>query len=252
MKVIELTEVSVFYGKKAAAKNISFCANTGEITVLLGKNGSGKSTLVRACCGSLSYNGNIKLDGEEVSKMKPMHRSRVLSVMPQIQRSPGVSVKEMVSYGRQPYTGISGILSKKDKEIVQSTIEKTGLTQFSQSSVSTLSGGERQRAYFAMLLAQDTPNVILDEPGTFLDAEYMNFLCSFLLRQKNEGKTVLAVLHDINRAVEIADRLVVLDRGICFNGNSQEFIESDCAQSLFGLEKYECTDKDGNRRVFYR
>lgn len=250
--MIELTDVSVFYGKKAAAKNISFCANTGEITILLGKNGSGKSTLVRACCGGISYNGSIKLDGEEASKMKPSHRSKVLSVMPQIQRSPGISVREMVSYGRQPYTGISGILSKNDKEIIQSTIEKTGLSKLSECSVSTLSGGERQRAYFAMLLAQNTPNVILDEPGTFLDASYMNFLCSFLQKQKDEGKTVLAVLHDINRAVELADRLVVLDSGVSFNGSAKQFIESDCAQRLFGLEKYECTNSSGNMRVFYR
>lgn len=250
--MIELTDVSVFYGKKAAAKNISFCANTGEITVLLGKNGSGKSTLVRACCGNISYNGSIKIDGSEVSKMKPSYRSKQISVMPQIQRSPGVSVREMVSYGRQPYTGIRGILSKKDKEIVKSTIEKTGLTELSENSVNTLSGGERQKTYFAMLLAQNTPNVVLDEPGTFLDAGYMNFLCSFLLKQKKEGKTVLAVLHDINRAAEIADRLVVLNDGVSFNGNAKQFIESGCAESLFGLEKYECVDKNGNQRVFYR
>ena len=251
--MIELSDVTVGYGKKDLAQKVSLTAKSGEITVLLGKNGSGKSTVVKAVCGNLPYGGSITLDGAEVCKMKPNERSRRVSLMPQIQRSPNITVREMVSYGRQPYTGFSGILTENDKSIVQSVIQKTGLTSLSEKSVNTLSGGERQKTYFAMLLAQDTPNIVLDEPGTFLDAQYMNFLCSFLLSLKKEGKTVLAVLHDINRALEIADRLAVLDGGkFIFTGTAREFILSGTAKSLFGLEKYEGVGGDGKTATFFK
>lgn len=250
--MIELNDVCAGYKGKTVARGIRFSACSGTITVLLGKNGCGKSTLLRAIAGNLPYTGSILLDGQEIRHMRPRERARRLAVMPQLLRSPDISVRELVSYGRQPYTGITGALSAADQQAVENAIRETGIEPLSDSFLDRISGGERQKAYFALLLAQDTPNWLLDEPGAFLDAEYMNSLCGFLSRAKQSGKTVLTVLHDINRALEIADQLIVLrDEGIAFCGAPDAFLECRIAERFFGLRRFDCIG-DGQRAVLFR
>ncbi len=250
--MIELKKTAVGYGRITVAENVSFIAKAGEITVLLGKNGCGKSTLIRSISGNLPYGGSIMLDGIEVRTLKPKERARRIAIMPQLLLSPEITVTELVSYGRQPYTGFTGILSEKDKSFVAGVINDTGIGKLANARVDRISGGERQKAYFAALLAQDTENLVLDEPGAFLDAEYMNSLCAFLLKAKSEGKTVLAVLHDVNRALELADKLVVLDKSVVFDGDRDAFIDNNIAEHFFSLKRFECIGEDGEHTVLYR
>ena len=249
--MIELNDVSVGYKGKPVLENISFKVNDGEICALLGHNGSGKSTLLRAVMGSLGYTGSIRIDGQETRRLSN-DRAKLISLMPQLMARPSISVYELVSFGRQPYTGISGILSKSDRQKIDAAIQKTRLEPLALSRCDRISGGELQRAYLAMVLAQDTPNLLLDEPAAHLDARYERQISDFLLALKADRRAVLAVLHNINHALSIADRIIVIDTGrLVFNGNRAEFADRQIAETYFGLRRYTCRDDRGNGAEFY-
>ena len=250
--MIELNDVSVGYRGKPILSNISFTVSDGEICALLGHNGCGKSTLLRAVMGSLGYTGSIRIDGQETGRLSPTRRAKLLSLMPQLMARPSISVYELVSFGRQPYTGISGILSKSDRLKIDDAIQKARLLPLALSRCDRISGGELQRAYLAMVLAQDTPNLLLDEPAAHLDARYERQISDFLLALKADRRAVLAVLHNINHALSIADRIIVIDSGkLVFNGNRAEFADRQIAETYFGLRRYTCRDDRGNGAEFY-
>ena len=249
--MIELNDVSVGYRGKPILSNISFTVSDGEICALLGHNGSGKSTLLRAVMGSLGYTGSIRIDGQETRRLSN-DRAKLISLMPQLMARPSISVYELVSFGRQPYTGISGILSKSDRQKIDEAIQKARLLPLVESRCDRISGGELQRAYLAMVLAQDTPNLLLDEPAAHLDARYERQISDFLLALKADRRAVLAVLHNINHALAIADRIIVIDSGkLVFNGNRAEFADRQIAETYFGLRRYTCRDDRGNGAEFY-
>lgn len=249
--MIELNDVSVGYRGKPILSNISFTVSDGEICALLGHNGCGKSTLLRAVTGSLGYVGSIRIDGQETRRLSN-DRAKLISLMPQLMARPSISVYELVSFGRQPYTGISGILSKSDRLKIDDAIQKARLLPLALSRCDRISGGELQRAYLAMVLAQDTPNLLLDEPAAHLDARYERQISDFLLALKADRRAVLAVLHNINHALSIADRIIVIDSGkLVFNGNRAEFADRQIAETYFGLRRYTCRDDRGNGAEFY-
>lgn len=251
--MIECRDMSVGYGRRTVLGPLSFRAEAGRITVLLGKNGCGKTTLFRALSGVLKYSGSVRVDGLEVSALPSAARAGMIAVMPQMLRSPDITVRELVSFGRRPYTGITGVLSRHDRETVGAVLDKTGMTALADSKLPRISGGERQKAYFAMLLAQQAENILLDEPGAHLDAAYMSELCGFLREERSAGKTVLAVFHDINRAVDIADKIIVVAGGVvAFDGGCREFCESGVAPELFGLRRYVCASEDGGSVTVFR
>ena len=249
--MIELNDVSVGYRGKPILSNISFTVSDGEICALLGHNGCGKSTLLRAVMGSLGYTGSIRIDGQETRRLSN-DRAKLISLMPQLMARPSISVYELVSFGRQPYTGISGILSKSDRQKIDEAIQKTRLEPLALSRCDRISGGELQRAYLAMVLAQDTPNLLLDEPAAHLDARFERQISDFLLALRADRRAVLAVLHNINHALAIADRIIVIDSGrLVFNGNRAEFADRQIAEEYFGLRRYTCRDDRGNGAEFY-
>lgn len=250
--MISCTDVSVGYGARTIIEHIGFTANPSEITILLGRNGCGKSTLMRALVGNLRHHGRIEIDGSELSELSPTERARRLSLMPQLMARPGISVRELVSFGRQPYAGFGGILSSRDHELVDKALSDAGISGLSEAPANRLSGGELQKAYLALVLAQDTPNLLLDEPCAHLDAAYERRIADFLRSAKAAGKTVLAVYHDLSRAVELADRLLVIDQGrLVFDGDPGRFISEDIATNYFGLQTYRCPDAAGER-IFFR
>lgn len=249
--MIRLSKVKTGYGRQPVLEDISFTAESAQVTVILGKNGCGKSTLLKAVSGNLKYTGSILVGGVEIAGVKASKRAKMISVMPQMLHPPAVTVWELVSYGRQPYTGGLGILSENDREIVRSAIDEADVGLLAKKYVNRISGGERQRAYFAMLLAQRTDCILLDEPGSHLDAQHNKQLADFLRRLSSEGKTVIAVLHDINRAIEIADRIVFIDSGkTLFCGSPEEFSESGIPAAYLGLRRIECLDQDKIKYIF--
>lgn len=227
------------YHRKTVLDKISFSVETGSITAIVGRNGMGKTTLLRCLTGDKSdYTGEILLNGQTIRKLSYAERSVKLSYLPQELPMPQVTVRELVSFGRTPYTPFSGVLSRFDRQKVDWAIRTVGLEDFSGSLVDTLSGGQRKKAFFAMTLAQDTPLVVLDEPTAHLDAESRFAFLDLLERLRQEtGKTFLVVMHELPEVLQYAQCLVAVDRGaVCFCGTPRAFLEQAIPQRVFGVE----------------
>lgn len=233
--MISFKNVSVRAGNALLVKNVSFDAADGELTFLLGENGSGKTTLLRAACGTLPYRGSVLLDGAECRTLRP--RERACRVSHMLQRLPAadMTVEELVCQGRTPRLGPFGRMSEEDRVFCRELLRRLELEALAERSVRLLSGGEARRACFAMLLAQDTKNVLLDEPAAHLDARHVQELLSFLRVLRDEGKCVVCVLHDHTAALRAADRIRVLREGaLFFGGTPEEFLEEKIPERCFG------------------
>ena len=165
--------ISASYGKKQVLRDVNFCLPEG-VTALLGRNGSGKSTLLHCIAGALPFEGSVKLDGKELKGLPAREKAKLLSILPQMLPSPDLPAEEVVGFGRSPY---SARLSAKEREEVRTAMQKLGIGELAKRRVSTLSGGEKQKVFLAMLLVQDTPLVLLDEPTTYMDLPKDGALC---------------------------------------------------------------------------
>lgn len=235
-------------GGKPILQDISFPVESGSVTALLGRNGAGKSSLIRCLTGEISrYRGNIFLDDTDVRTFTPAQRARSVACLPQQLPQPHVSVRELVCFGRSPYTPLSGKLTPADEEIVDRCLAQTGMAEFSHRFVDTLSGGERKKAFFAMTLAQDTPLVILDEPTAHLDtASRFEFLELVSRLGRETGKTFLLVLHDLPEVLTYAQSMAVLDRGaLCYLGDARGCLAQKIPEQVFSIRI------TGNRETGY-
>ena len=212
----------------------------GKVTTLLGHNGCGKSTLVK-----LLSRQNVPTSGAVLFNQKGVnllsHQEFALNVAYLPQHPPitdGVTVRELVCFGRYPWKGAFGRYSKQDYQLVDEAIEKVGLTLFSDRFIATLSGGERQRAWVAMLLAQQSQCILLDEPTSALDIAHQYELLA-LIRELNQtlGLTVIMVLHDLNMAAKFSDYLVALHSGeVIAQGSPEALMNKDTLQQIYGME----------------
>lgn len=251
--MVECKNVSVTLNRRTLLSDVSFMIKTGELTVIIGKNGGGKTTLLRAISGNVPYSGKILLDGNDLAAMKLSQRAKHMAVMPQILPRPPVSVRRLVSFGRQPYTGMSGTLTQDALKIIDRTIKESGLTALADRRIDKLSGGECRKAFFAMMLCQQARLLLADEPTANLDAEYSKHIIAMLRARKQAGDTVITVLHDINQAFETADRLLVIDDGaLVFCGTPREAAAARIPQTLFHLQEIFCTDADGKQFILYK
>lgn len=253
--MIECRSLSYSSEKKQILSEINLTAINGEITVLLGPNGSGKTSLLRCISGIINSKknlfGDILIDGINSTKHNTRGRSKILSLLPQTLPSLQITVSELVSYGRSPYIGHFGKLSDSDKKTVNNAIDRVSMTEFYDTPVSCLSGGERQLAFFAMLVAQNTGNVLLDEPTSSLDEKHRSKIFDTVYELKKENKTIIIILHDITEAVRLADKICVLDNGrSVFYGTPEQFVSSDVPEKIFGVVPYKCSH-DGKEKVFF-
>ena len=212
----------------------------GKVTTLLGHNGCGKSTLVKLLSRqNVPTSGKVLFNQEGVNLLS--HQEFALNVAYLPQHPPvtdGVTVRELVCFGRFPWKGAFGRYSKQDYQRVDDAIEKVGLTLFSDRFVATLSGGERQRAWVAMLLAQQSQCILLDEPTSALDVSHQYELLT-LIRELNQtlGLTVIMVLHDVNMAVKFSDHLIALHSGeVIAQGAPESLMNQDTLQQIYGME----------------
>ncbi len=238
--MLEFRNVSMKIGMKTILDSVSFSVKKGRITALIGKNGSGKSSLLNLANGLGKYDGEILLCGKDIKKYKGKEKAKLSAFLPQIMPDTSLSVYSLVSLGRSPYTGGMGILSHDDKEAVRCAMALTNTEELAWRSLSTLSGGEKRRVFLALLLAQETPLIILDEPTAYLDLSYSAELCA-LLRElcTKHGKTVLVVMHEIAVAIELCDDAVLLEGGKqVFYGKKEELIGTDIIENVFGVKKY--------------
>ncbi|MCL6331596.1 Fe(3+) dicitrate ABC transporter ATP-binding protein FecE [Pectobacterium carotovorum subsp. carotovorum] len=238
---MELTtqNLTAGYGDKRILDGLSLSLPAGKITALLGPNGCGKSTLLKCFAKLLTpESGVIQLNGKPLSAFSARQLSRHLALLPQQHLTPeGITVRDMVAYGRSPWLSLWGRLSPDDRQRVQLAMEKTHIVDLADKRLTDLSGGQRQRAFLAMLLAQDTPVVLLDEPTTYLDINHQVELMKLLRELNQAGKTVVTVLHDLNQASRYCDHLVMLEGGrVMAQGSPHEVMKPALLQQVFSID----------------
>jgi iron complex transport system ATP-binding protein len=212
----------------------------GRITVIVGANACGKSTLLRGLARLLApRGGQVTLDGTPVQEMRSIDVAKVLGLLPQTPVAPdGISVGDLVGRGRYPHQGWFRRWSAEDDAAVAAALEATGTTELEHRSIAELSGGQRQRVWIAMALAQDTDLLLLDEPTTYLDISHQVELLDLLTDLNREsGKTVVLVLHDLNLACRYADHLIAMkDGAILAEGAPRDVIDAAVVTEVFGLD----------------
>lgn len=250
--MLEFKNISVTKNKKEILKDVSFSVKPHTVTAVIGKNGSGKSTLLSCLTGESRYTGAIHFSDSDISLMSKRQRAATVAFLQQNLPVVPITVETLVAMGRTPYIDIGKHLTEKDKEQIEKAIVSVGIESIRQKKLSEISGGEKQKAYIAMVLAQNTRVVALDEPTTYMDVQYEKEFMSLLreLKEKHK-KTLLVVMHDLSRAAEIADYILILNEGrVAFSGEKEEVIQSGKIESTFGVKKYEI-ELDGKRKVIF-
>jgi iron complex transport system ATP-binding protein len=233
---------------------LSFNLPGGELTCLLGANGTGKSTLLRTLSASQpALSGTLTLLGKPLNTYTEQERSRSIGVvLTDRTQVGGLTVYELVSLGRQPYTGFFGRLSQEDRTTINRALLSVGMVHKAQSYIAELSDGERQKAMIAKALVQECPLILLDEPTAFLDVVSRIEILKLLKRIAIEGsKGILLSTHDVEQALVLADRLWLLTSEGLQTGMTEELILSGTLNSLFRRTDMH-VDIDGQRIMLYR
>lgn len=235
--MLEIRNLTAGYPGHPVLSHVTLTIPRGMVTVLAGPNGCGKSTLLKALAGVLPAQGEITLEGQPLHSLSSRERAQKIAFLPQNRPVPEITVGRLVLHGRFPYLSYPRRYRREDREAADRAMERMGIAELADRSVSGLSGGQRQKAYIAMALAQDTPVVLLDEPNAFLDIAHQMQLMAQARTLADSGKTVVLVLHDLTMALEHADRLVVMEDGrvIC-QGEAEKVFASGCLGTVFGVE----------------
>lgn len=245
--MLKYENVSVSCGHTPLLSNINLTVNDNTITTVIGPNGCGKTTLLRALSGSCTVtSGKIYIDDTDYLSLKPKKRAQLLSYLPQIRGTiPTLSVKTLTEHGRFPYLGFTRKANAEDYRIIENSMNLAGVSDYATQSVDTLSGGIRQRAYISMQLAQDSSYVIADEPTTYLDIPSQKDVISIYRTQKELGKTVILVLHDIAQALSVSDQIIVMkDRKIIAADTPTELLKQHIIEDVFGIQIKEFKDEE--------
>src|SRR5690606_28589140 len=228
------------YDRRIVSRDLDVSIPPGSFTVIIGPNACGKSTLLKALSGILTPEaGTVVLDGKELSSYPAKALARRLGLLPQTAVAPdAITVVDLVCRGRYPYQRMVRQWSAEDEQAVAEAMAATGVTDLADRPVDELSGGQRQRVWLAMVLAQQTPLLLLDEPTTFLDIAHqidVLDLCAELHEQG--GRTLVAVLHDLNHAARYATHLIVMSKGaIVAEGNPSDVLTEQLVTDVFGLQ----------------
>lgn len=227
------------YDSAVVAEDLSVEIPRGSLTMIIGPNGCGKSTLLKALARMLTPDrGVVLLEGEDIHRSATKAVARRLGLLPQSPVAPdGITVSDLVSRGRYPYQKLLRQWSRDDEEIVNEAMAATGVTEFAARGVDELSGGERQRVWLAMVLAQQTDTLLLDEPTTYLDLAHqieVLELCSAVLAERE--MTIVVVIHELNLAVRYADHLIVMkDGAVQAVGSPEDVVTEELIRHTFDL-----------------
>ena len=248
--MLEFRELRAAYDGVETLHGVSAHLAPGKLTAIIGPNGCGKSTLMKCAVGLMKPSGGeILLNGQALSVIPEKERARHLSYMPQSRIAPDISVRHLVIHGRYPHLKWGQSLRREDREIVQAAIERVKLGALVNRPVSRLSGGERQRAYLAMMLAQQTAVMLLDEPTAYLDLSSQFALMELLRALCREGRSVILVLHELSLALEYTDSLLLMERGrLVAAGSPEEVYRSGQIQRVFSIDVRRTSD---NKYLFY-
>lgn len=233
--MIKLQQISAGYGRNMVLDDLSLTFEKGQFTSIVGPNSCGKSTLLKAILGIIPlHSGNITVDGEQYLTRKEI--ARKIAFLPQTKNTPDMTVEQLVLHGRFPHLEYPRRYGKKDYEIAFSAMEQVGIADYAKKPLYALSGGMRQTAYIAMALTQDTDYVLLDEPTTYLDISHQLDIMGILRTLTDNGKTILAVMHDLPLAFSFSDKILLLDHGkVVGHDTPQKICSQNLLTQVFGM-----------------
>lgn len=235
--------LTVGYGERLVIPELSLQIRKGGITALVGPNGSGKSTLLKALARLIAPKaGVVYLDGRAIMNLPSREVARQLAILPQGPSAPEeLTVGELIEQGRYPHAGPLPMLREQDHHAISEALAQTNMTELRHHRLDSLSGGERQRAWIALVLAQATPILLLDEPTTFLDVGHQLEVLTLIQRlNRTQGKTIVLVLHDLNQAARYAERILVLSVGghVVADGPPREVLTPRLLTEVFRVQAH--------------
>ena len=245
-------DISVSLSGKTILQDVSFTLRPHRLTALVGRNGSGKSTLLSCVNQRIPYTGTIREGEKNLALLDPRERAKSIAILPQTLPTPHITGREFAAFGRNPYLDFTGRLRTEDTQAVDRALAQANAESLAERYVDTLSGGEKQRVALAMILAQNTPIALLDEPTAHMDPSQEGaFLARLAELNRSRKKTFLVVMHDLTLAAEYADDLIVLDGGrLVFAGTKEDCLKEEVLEKTFGLRRYLAQTLDGEKIFF--
>lgn len=238
------------YDERSVLKELNLQIPEESFTVIIGPNACGKSTLLRSLARLIRpAAGEVLLDGDAISSVPTKQLARTIGLLPQTSLAPeGITVADLVSRGRHPHQSLLRRWGREDEAAVRHALEVTGTTELASRAVDELSGGQRQRAWIAMTLAQQTPILLLDEPTTYLDIAHQIEVLELCTQLQRDGRTLVAVLHDLNQALRYATHLVAMREGqIIAQGAPEEIGTAELVREVFGIDSLVIEDPETGR-----
>lgn len=248
--LLAAAHLDVGYGHRQIISDLTFAVPDGGFTAVIGPNGCGKSTLLRSLARMMTpSSGAVTLDDAELSTMRVKQVARTIGTLAQSPVTPAaITVADLVARGRNPYQSLLRQWSPDDQLAVDGALAEVGLTADADRLVEELSGGQRQRAWIAMALAQETPILLLDEPTTYLDIAHQIDVLDLCSELHSHGRTLVAVLHDLNLAARYATHIVAMRDGrIAAAGAPDEMLTEPTLRKVFGLDARVIDDPETGR-----
>lgn len=253
MNCIKTKDLNISYGNLDIVKDLNLEIPNGKITTIIGANGCGKSTILKTIARILQpKSGDIFINDKNIKDQSSKELAKTMAVLPQSPQAPsGLTVEELISYGRFPHQKGFGKMKKEDKDIVSWALEATGISEFRDRKIEALSGGQRQRAWIAMALAQQTDILVLDEPTTYLDLAHQLEVLNLLEElNKKHGTTIVMVIHELNNAARFADHMIGVKKGkIVCQGSAYEVMTKENLKELFNIDAEIVSDPRTNKPV---
>lgn len=251
--MIDLTHLHLKKDTTVIINDVSASIEPEKITALIGPNGSGKSTLLSILSGlTAPDSGKVLIDGKNITDYKRRDIAQKLALLPQKNTTPAsITVKDLVGFGRHPYKPWYKNNSDKDNELIHWAMKECGVDHYQDTLLSSLSGGEVQRCWLAMILAQDTPIVLLDEPTSWLDIPHQVALLNIVKKLNQDyKKTIVWVLHDLNQALEYSHNAILLNHGkVISEGDVNQVITREHIQNVYNIDMQ--PHKIGEQTIFW-
>lgn len=238
MATLEARDLYLGYERRMVVNGLDLHIPQGQVTVIVGPNGCGKSTLLAGLARlNKPLSGAVLLNGQPIGSLPTRDVARLLALLPQDASAPeGITVNELIRFGRQPHQSLMRQWSAQDQLIVESALQAANLVELADRALESMSGGQRQRAWIAMAIAQDTPLLLLDEPTSALDLGHQIEVFELVRQLSHAGKTVVMVLHDLSSACRYADHLVAMKAGrIVIEGAPDRVVTSALIEELYGV-----------------
>jgi iron complex transport system ATP-binding protein len=245
--MIEFKHLSAGYGKDLIIQDIDLKIPSNTITTIIGPNGSGKSTLIKSFFNFCNIrNGDLMIDQQSILHIHSKELAKKVFYFSQHHNNPSITVAKMVLHGRFPHIHYPRTYTSSDLSICDEAMRRAGVFEFRNKMMSELSGGEQQKVYLAMVFAGQTDILLLDEPTTYLDITCQLELFHTMQSLKQEGRTILAVLHDINYALNLSDQIIVMNNGkVQAYGTPDDIYSSQILSQVFHIQLKKAIDQDG-------